>query len=57
MNLLQVSVLFVLFFNFVISISPCSACGDWDLTIVNTSQLCEVIYEMFHILNCGFEIK
>ena len=20
-------------------------------------ELCEVIYEMFHILNCGFEIK
>ena len=26
-------------------------------TTTNTKPTCEVIYEMFHILNCGFEIK
>ena len=27
------------------------------MLINKQNTVCEVIYEMFHILNCGFEIK
>ena len=33
----------------------CRTCATASLAII--IGLCEVIYEMFHILNCGFEIK
>ena len=33
--------------------------GSWSFVISNkpVKNGCEVIYEMFHVLNCGFEIK
>ena len=33
--------------------------GSWSFVSSNepVKNGCEVIYEMFHILNCGFEIK
>ena len=33
--------------------------GSWSFVSSNepVRNECEVIYEMFHILNCGFEIK
>ena len=33
--------------------------GNWSFVSSNepVKNRCEVIYEMFHILNCGFEIK
>ena len=33
--------------------------GSWSFVISNepVKNGCEVIYEMFHILNCGVEIK
>ena len=33
--------------------------GNWSFAISNepVQNRCEVIYEMFHILNCRFEIK
>ena len=33
--------------------------GNWSFVSFNepVKNACEVIYEMFHILNCGFEIK
>ena len=31
--------------------------GEWLGKASRLSEVCEVIYEMFYILKCGFEIK
>ena len=31
--------------------------NKWIKQMESKLLLCEVIYEIFHILNCGFEIK